>query len=546
MKAASFLASLLVLCAASSAASAQLGSVKRTLVLKPGSGGFVGPLGQDAFGSALSALGDVDGDGIGDLAVGAPRDNDGGPVRGAVWVLLLNADGSVRGEQKISQTQGGFGGVLTDQASFGRQLASVGDLDGDGVPDLAVLSKAPNKLWVLFLNADGTVKGQVENLYTDPVFVPATLAEHFVSGGVAALGDVDGDGRGDLALGAPRDPDGATRAGAVWIATLGANGKVASTAKISQLAGGFTGPLIEESAFGSALVSLGDLDGNGTRELAVVSPGSEFLGEVWVLSLDASLTVVAQRLYGPGNYSLAWPASGGLTVGGVSRTFGLLPDLDGDGVQELGLGYPDSNFPGTTEGGLAVAFLAPDGSVHRRLRIGSNRGGLGDLPRGTGLGSALASLGDLDGDGMLELAVGATGERANGIPGGAVYLLSLAPSKLRNGSGVNPLTLSAPEPVFGTSWSATLDCSGHGPGMAYVFGYSAPVSGTFSFAGEQLVGGQQRFFLQAVHTSGPTVLTGDIPPLTTALVDLPIYVQGLCSGAPGMRLSNALDVLLGR
>jgi VCBS repeat protein/FG-GAP repeat protein len=539
--------SFLFLSATALCASAQLGSVKSTRLIKPGTNGFVGPLGQfDAFGESLAALGDVDGDGIQDLAVSAIGDGDGGARRGAVWILFLNTDGSVRAERKISQTQGGFTGLLTNGGNFGRRLAPVGDLDGDAVPDLAVLSMAPNRLWVLLLNADGTVKGHAENLYTDPIFAPATQASHFQWGGLAALGDVDGDGRGDLVVGAPHDPDGAPRAGALWTVTLGADGKVTSTRKISQLVGGFTGTLVEESEFGMEVQHLGDLDGDGQRELLVLSPGSQFLGQVWILTLDATSTVVAQRVYDDGDYSLAWPTSSGSRVGGVSHYYAPLGDMDGDGVTELALGFPYEDFPASDGGGLAVAFLRADGSVRKRMRIGENRGGFGNMPVSSGFAQSPVSLGDLDGDGMLELAVGAIGERANGIPGGAVFVLSLASSAVRNGSGANPVTLSAPEPVFGTSWSATLDCSGHGPGMAYVFGYSAPISGSFNFAGELLVGGQQRFFLQAVHASGPTVLSGNIPPRTVALLDLPIHVQGLCSGAPGMRLSNALDLLLGQ
>ena len=59
----------------------------------------------------MAALGDLDGDGVGDLAVGAPRDDDGGTDRGAVWVLFLNTDGTVKSHQKISDTEGGFTGI---------------------------------------------------------------------------------------------------------------------------------------------------------------------------------------------------------------------------------------------------------------------------------------------------------------------------------------------------------------------------------------------------------------------------------------------------
>ena len=72
-------------------------------------GGFTGLLDvDDFFGVSMSGIGDLDGDGIGELAVGALFDDDGGTDRGAVWVLFLNADGTVRREQKISSHPGRF------------------------------------------------------------------------------------------------------------------------------------------------------------------------------------------------------------------------------------------------------------------------------------------------------------------------------------------------------------------------------------------------------------------------------------------------------
>ena len=58
---------------------------------------------------------DVDADGVGDLAVGAYLDDDGAPNRGALWILHLNPNGTVKSHQKISHTLGGFLGALDDR-----------------------------------------------------------------------------------------------------------------------------------------------------------------------------------------------------------------------------------------------------------------------------------------------------------------------------------------------------------------------------------------------------------------------------------------------
>ena len=77
-------------------------------------GGFPGE-GLDAidlFGDALTMLGDLDDDGVADMAVGVPFDDDGVTDRGAVWILFLYEDGSVKARQKISDSQGGFDETL--------------------------------------------------------------------------------------------------------------------------------------------------------------------------------------------------------------------------------------------------------------------------------------------------------------------------------------------------------------------------------------------------------------------------------------------------
>ena len=183
-------------------ARAQPGTVLSHQKISDTEGGFTGILDNfDRFGLSVASLGDLDGDGVGDLAVGAIFDGDGGGGRGAVWVLFLNPDSTVKSHQKISDTEGGFTGTLDDDW-FSRSVASLGDLDGDGIGDLAVGAHHDDDgglghgaVWVLFLDGvpacpadgDGSVTichvppGNSDNAHTITVGANA-VAAHLAHG----------------------------------------------------------------------------------------------------------------------------------------------------------------------------------------------------------------------------------------------------------------------------------------------------------------------------------------------------------------------------
>ena len=162
-----------------------------------------------------------------DLAVGAFGDDDGGSGHGAVWILFLDTDGTVKSHQKISSTQGSFAGTLDVNDAFGISAASLGDLDGDGVGDLAIGAfidddGGPNfgAVWILFLDVDGTVKSHRKISGTRGGFTGTLDVFDAVGSDVASLGDLSGDGVGDLAVSAAYDDDGGVDVGAVWILFL--------------------------------------------------------------------------------------------------------------------------------------------------------------------------------------------------------------------------------------------------------------------------------------------------------------------------------------
>ena len=145
------------------------GSITRWTRIGSGRNNFTAALSSGAqFGSAIAALPDAHGrGGVGALAVAARQNlriisQTGVRVHGSVYILYIDADGIVTRYQTIEATVGGFS---AQPQNFAGSLASVPDLDGDGVAELAVGSTLEawfyGAVYVLLLQADGSVKGHV-------------------------------------------------------------------------------------------------------------------------------------------------------------------------------------------------------------------------------------------------------------------------------------------------------------------------------------------------------------------------------------------------
>lgn len=287
------------------------GTVKSHQKISETEGGFTGDLDSgDRFGGGLAATGDLDGDGVGDLAVGALLDDDGAGSAGAVWILFLDTDGTVKSHQEISDTEGNFLGVLSDEDFFGTAVATLEDLNGDGVVDLAVGAVGDDEggatnlgsVWILFLATDGTVSSHQKISELQGNFGGDLDDLDLFGQAVASLGDLDGDGLTDLAVGSVLDDDGGLDQGAVWLLFLNGDGTVKSIQKISETDGNFIGALDTDDRFGWALESLGDLDGDLDADLAVGAilddDGGSDRGAAWVLFLDKPKVPATSRIAG--------------------------------------------------------------------------------------------------------------------------------------------------------------------------------------------------------------------------------------------------------
>jgi hypothetical protein len=120
-----------------------------------------------------------------------------------------------------------------------------------------------------------------------------------------------------------------------------------------------------------------------------------------------------------------------------------------------------------------------------------------------------------------------------------------ASALVRNGSGSNPLTLASVNPPgLGESWDTSLDCTGHAPATAALVVHGSPRTGPLTSFGEVLVGGPRILRLVQPHAGSAVAFSQPVPADVT-LCGLQVYSQGSCSGAPGLQLSNALDLVVG-
>jgi hypothetical protein len=345
------------------------------------------------FGHALAGAGDVNGDGYADVVIGSELYDAGQTNEGRAFVFLGSATGL--GATAAWTTEGNQAG-----ATYGRFVATAGDVNGDGYADVGIgapsfdAGEANEGRAVVFLGGAG-------GLATTPAWTAESDQADASFGTIGTAGDVNGDGFSDLIVGALAFDHGEADEGRAFAYHGGASGlaTVPSWTRTESQAG---------AELGFAVAGAGDVNGDGYFDLLVGAPGIDAGG----IHRGRALLFLGART-GPDSVP-AWSADGAADSARFGQAVAGAGDLNGDGYSDVVIGAPGftTGEPGE---GLAFAYF---GSA---AGLGANAAwSASGAQAGAGFGGAVAGAGDLDGDGYAELVVGAAGYDSVAVDGGRV------------------------------------------------------------------------------------------------------------------------------
>jgi hypothetical protein len=395
-----------------------------------GNGGFAitGANVGDAAGWQVSGGGDINGDGLSDIVLGASFASVGDQfIAGKSYVIFGKTDTATVDLNDITAGKGGFvmnGIDFADRAGF--SVSDAGDVNGDGLNDLIVGAYAAEynnftsagEAYLVFGKTDGTPVELREVAAGNGGFIiEGTSAFDKLGNAVSSAGDLNGDGFDDLMIAAfEGDVTDSSNAGEIYIIFGKTETTPVNVADISVGNGGFS--INGINAFdkaGTSVKNVGDVNGDGVADIIVGAPGVDVgtqldAGAAYIIfgKTDTTAINLAEIAAGIGGFIIngnnAYDAAG-TSVSGAG-------DVNGDGFDDVIVGATGSDPNNIYNAGEAYVIFGKSETTAVNLNeVAAGDGGfvLNGIRMYDSAGQSVSGAGDLNGDGFDDVIIGAPG-----------------------------------------------------------------------------------------------------------------------------------------
>lgn len=377
-----------------------------SLSMADGQNQLIGENSEDKAGQDLSIIGDVDGDGLDDLLIGAPENNDGGNNAGKAYLILGSSIG-VSGTIDLSTADYSFTGEGAGDL-FGHSVASAGDVDGDGLDDILIGAKANghggSNAGKVYLFLGGSLGNTTELSASNADYsFTGEDANNYAGVSVSSAGDVDNDGLDDILIGAYMNSQYSASAGKAYL-ILGSSLGLEANISLDVADYFFLGSSVNDF-LGFSVASAGDVDNDGYDDILIGAHGFDeggteagavglFLGASFGQVITTFTMATADYLFvGEEPYNLA----------GISTA--SAGDVDGDGLDDILIGaYGYSGYRGKT-----YVILGSSLDLTSMIDLANADYSLLGETADSYSGTEVSSAGDVDGDGLDDVLIGAYG-----------------------------------------------------------------------------------------------------------------------------------------